>query len=153
MDSFFPNLSGTYALILHASSATSIRAGALGQLAVEPGWYLYVGSAFGPGGLRGRMMHHLNNRPARWHIDALKTVAPIQDMWYCTVPVLLEHIWAQACLANPNLHLPWKGFGASDCRCSAHLFYSVDRPTLAEFEEHLKEPLGSVSALDFYFTR
>ena len=64
---------GTYALLLRARSGGRIQIGRCGSLAVRPGWYVYVGSAFGPGGLRARLRHHcrLAERP-HWHIDYLR---------------------------------------------------------------------------------
>ena len=49
---------GSYALILQADRRRTVRIGRLGQLAVEPGCYVYVGSALGPGGVRARVGHH-----------------------------------------------------------------------------------------------
>ena len=45
---------GTYALMLQADRRQTVQVGRLGQLAVEPGCYVYVGSALGPGGVRAR---------------------------------------------------------------------------------------------------
>jgi hypothetical protein len=39
---------GTYALILVSSSDRLIQIGKLGQLLLQPGYYVYAGSAFGP---------------------------------------------------------------------------------------------------------
>ena len=50
---------GTYALILRASTAQTIQIGRLGDLVMQPGYYIYVGSAFGPGGLAARVGRHL----------------------------------------------------------------------------------------------
>src|ERR1017187_2023294 len=45
---------GTYVLVLRCSSNRTIRVGCLGSIRLRPGYYLYVGSGFGPGGLRAR---------------------------------------------------------------------------------------------------
>lgn len=42
---------GTYALVLASSKASSVRIGGLSILRLQPGFYVYVGSALGPGGL------------------------------------------------------------------------------------------------------
>ena len=46
---------GSYAVILRNRKQATIDVGRRIQLAIEPGYYLYVGSAFGPGGLRARV--------------------------------------------------------------------------------------------------
>ncbi|MED5219495.1 MAG: DUF123 domain-containing protein [Candidatus Neomarinimicrobiota bacterium] len=51
-------LPGTYALILFNSSAATLHIGALGTVDFSRGYYVYIGSAFGPGGLKGRLRHH-----------------------------------------------------------------------------------------------
>lgn len=138
MDYQFPSQPGTYALIFQNNALTVIQAGSLGRLVVEPGWYIYVGSAFGPGGLRGRLMHHLNDRPQRWHVDALKSAVPIHSVWFTTDLRRLEHAWAQTWMDLPGITLPWKGFGSSDCHCQAHLFRGFHEPDRRWFENRLQ---------------
>ena len=46
-----PAQPGTYALVMASDLETEIRIGSLGSCRVKPGYYAYVGSAFGPGGL------------------------------------------------------------------------------------------------------
>ena len=50
---------GTYALILQCDSKVSAQIGHWGQIEILPGYYLYAGSAFGPGGMRARASRHL----------------------------------------------------------------------------------------------
>ena len=41
---------------------------------LEPGYYVYIGSGWGPGGLASRICRHLGCRPRRrlhWHIDRI----------------------------------------------------------------------------------
>ena len=45
-------------LVLQSMHEQSILVGRLGTLDVHPGTYVYVGSAFGPGGLRARTNRH-----------------------------------------------------------------------------------------------
>lgn len=49
--------SGTYILILSSPARSTIDVGRLGRMTLAHGYYLYVGSAFGPGGLRARIAH------------------------------------------------------------------------------------------------
>ena len=115
---------GTYALILQAARAQTIVIGSLGTLVVRPGFYVYTGSAFGPGGLPARVGRHLRQTDVRhWHIDYLKPAAAIQEVWFSYHPVSLEHTWAHAFQHAPGAVLPLPGFGSSDCRCLTHLFY------------------------------
>ena len=65
-----PAAPGSYLLILHVAHPAAIVVGRFGKVAVASGWYLYTGSALGPGGLRGRLRHHLQPAPRpHWHID------------------------------------------------------------------------------------
>lgn len=138
--SAFPSLPGTYVLILECIAPQQVQVGALGNLPLQPGWYLYVGSAFGPGGLKGRLAHHLTgNRPQHWHVDALKPVTFTKAVWFTDDSRHLEHNWASACLAMPGIMIPMKGFGSSDCRCPAHLFRATAYPTLSVFYEAVKK--------------
>ena len=52
---------GTYALLLACHSAASLQVGRWGLLHTLPGNYIYVGSAFGPGGLESRLSRHFRS--------------------------------------------------------------------------------------------
>ena len=54
---------GTYALILSCSTDFGIQIGRLGTMRLQPGYYVYLGSALGPGGLRARIAHHQKLSP------------------------------------------------------------------------------------------
>ena len=49
---------GTYALLLRLDKQERITVGKLGTFDFPVGYYLYVGSALGPGGLRARLARH-----------------------------------------------------------------------------------------------
>lgn len=49
---------GTYALLLKLDKQERITVGKLGTFDLPAGYYLYVGSALGPGGLRARLTRH-----------------------------------------------------------------------------------------------
>ncbi len=106
---------------------------------VRPGYYLYMGSAFGPGGLRGRLSHHFAP-PASpyWHIDYLRQAAELLEVWHTDDPVKREHVWARALCKHPQCSIPAPRFGASDCRCPAHLVYMEARPSMAWFIDLLQ---------------
>lgn len=82
--SMLPAGPGTYVLVLRSSTTRTIFIGRLGKLPLRPGSYLYIGSAFGPGGLRARIWHHSHRaeRP-HWHIDYLRRHAQLEAVWYC----------------------------------------------------------------------
>jgi Uri superfamily endonuclease len=124
-------LPGTYALLLRSDTPVVIQVGSLGQLVVEPGFYLYIGSALGPGGLRGRLGHHLKpvTRP-HWHVDYLRQVAQVVEIRYVISGERLECAWARQLAALAEVSIPLKKFGASDCDCPAHLFYSARKNEL-----------------------
>jgi Uri superfamily endonuclease len=46
---------GTYVIVLASRTAGRVRVGKLGTFQLRPGFYVYVGSAHGPGGLRARL--------------------------------------------------------------------------------------------------
>jgi len=117
-----PAAPGTYALLIRVDAPLAICAGRLGAVALAAGWYVYTGSARGPGGLRARVARHLRpEKPRHWHIDALTCAAPVAAVWAVASPERLECPWATALRALPGAHLPAAGFGASDCACPAHL--------------------------------
>jgi len=120
---------GTYALILRSPTEGVIRIGRLGNMQIKPGWYVYVGSAFGPGGVRARLAHHIRpvQRP-HWHIDYLKTLAVVEEVWFVYGQTSQEHAWSECFAGMRGASLPMAGFGSSDCHCESHLFYFKKRP-------------------------
>ena len=138
---------GTYVLLLQCEQATELAVGRLGFLDTAVGYYLYVGSAYGPGGIRARVKHHRKIAPRpHWHIDYLRTGARLVDAW-CAVGVRQEHDWALALMQCEDTRIPLPGFGSSDCDCSTHLFYMKHRPDRAELEILLKTGLYPVDSL------
>jgi Uri superfamily endonuclease len=126
-----PALPGSYILVLHTAHHGEITVGRLGRVSVTPGWYLYTGSALGPGGLRGRVRHHVQAvaRP-HWHIDYLRQVCTVTEVWYTVAARRWEHDWATILMQSATA-IP--GFGASDCHCAAHGFHQPHRPELPDF--------------------
>ncbi len=111
---------GAYVLLIRLDESQPVRfAGRRGRL--DAGWFAYVGSALGPGGVGARVARHLAlTKKPHWHVDALTLVA--------------SHVQALAqrdgdecdlagglCARGAFGHvLP--GFGSSDCRsCQSHL--------------------------------
>jgi len=130
---------GTYALVLSSRKATPVRIGKLGTLQIQPGFYAYIGSAHGPGGLRARLGHHLTQSSRQhWHIDYLRAHADPEEVWYCHDPRPWEHTWAKCIGTLPGASIPLAGFGASDCRCDSHLYFFERRPSRAAFAGSLR---------------
>ncbi|MFQ5675894.1 MAG: DUF123 domain-containing protein, partial [bacterium] len=131
-------MTGTYVLILRALSEQSIRIGKLGVFSFPKGFYAYVGSAFGPGGLVARLRHHLQSTSSpHWHIDYLRRRADIDEVWVTTKPAKLEHEWAKGFCEMRGVTVAVSGFGASDCGCHAHLFKFENRPSFEHFRDQV----------------
>lgn len=125
---------GTYVLVLRLPAERSLQIGALGVYRMLAGYYAYVGSALGPGGIAGRLRHHLRPtlRP-HWHIDYLRGVAQIELVWLGPGTLRREHDWAALLGCLPGATTPVPRFGASDCRCPTHLFHFPELPCLQAF--------------------
>jgi Uri superfamily endonuclease len=91
-----PEAKGTYVLIAHAAQMKRLEIGRLGTFAIVPGYYVYVGSAFGAGGLRARVGHHLESTAnPHWHIDYLLLCITPTEVWHTTDDRRLEHLWVE----------------------------------------------------------
>ena len=125
---------GTYLLVLACERVAQISIGRLGVMATRPGYYLYVGSAFGPGGVRARIGHHARRAVhPHWHLDYLRTEADVVDAW-CVFDAHREHEWARVLMKNKDSALALNGFGSSDCDCPTHLFYLPRKPGIEKLE-------------------
>lgn len=136
---------GTYILVLKLPGRTACRVGALGDQRFKPGMYLYVGSAFGPGGLRARLSRHLEmDKTLHWHIDYLRQQADIQEIWFNLDPGRLEHQAARVLAEREAFSEPVPGFGAADCSCRTHLFFAADQADLRALRKLLSDGTGSL---------
>jgi Uri superfamily endonuclease len=112
-----PATPGAYVLWLRLAEPVVAKAGPRAAV-LEPGDYLYCGSAHGPGGLRARLSRHMRReKKPHWHIDQLTVRAEILGAFVSRS--------ASECALNEALAalpVPLPGFGAADCpRCVAHL--------------------------------
>jgi Uri superfamily endonuclease len=135
---------GTYILILRLGAPVMLTVGRLGTFDLEGGWYAYVGSAMGTGGLRGRLKHHLSpvTKP-HWHIDYLRQHAGVHEVWYRADATACEHQWASVLGTLPGACVPVARFGASDCDCPTHLLGFTRRPDFAAWQDR-GHPDGAV---------
>jgi Uri superfamily endonuclease len=144
-----PEAKGTYVLVTHAAQMKRLEIGRLGAFTIVPGYYVYVGSALGAGGLRARVGHHLESTAnPHWHIDyLLRWVTPI-EVWHTTDDRRLEHRWAELLENASQFRVPIPRFGSSDYHRtrSSHLFYSKRRPAFRWFEQQLAEQFEGVRA-------
>ena len=131
-------MKGTYALVLRLERQAEIAIGKLGTFTFPAGYYLYVGSALGPGGLEARLAHHRRrDKKLRWHIDYLLEHAQLVEVWSAASTDKLECLWAQAARELAGGEIPVPGFGSSDCRCPSHLIRLASTPSYEEFTARL----------------
>jgi Uri superfamily endonuclease len=144
---------GTYALLLKLDKQERITIGKLGTFDFPAGYYLYVGSALGPGGLRARLARHQHgsesslqsssgqtDKKLHWHIDYLLQRAQLIEVWNIASKERLECKWGEAARRLSGAQVPVRGFGSSDCRCPTHLIHFSVRPNREQFEQALQKP-------------
>jgi len=139
---------GTYALLLRAEAEKTIEVGALGTMAVRTEQYVYVGSAFGPGGVQARVRRHARGDGAlHWHVDYLRAATTLVRVWWTHDETRRECDWAAALRDRSDTSAPLSGFGASDCGCPAHLVRTDARPAVlsAALAAEADAPLHSVA--------
>ncbi len=129
---------GSYVLVMEAGRNFAFKMRKAGRLTGLSGYYLYVGSAFGPGGVRARIAHHrkIAKRP-HWHVDYLRKQLPIREVWYTHDTEKREHEWARLLSAYKGASFPFEGFGATDCACVSHLVYLRYKPSFRNFERRV----------------
>ena len=124
---------GTYALVLHLHAPQTLTVGALGAWAFPAGDYVYVGSAWGPGGVAARLGRHLRGADkVRWHIDYVRRVMQPIYAWVA-YQKHLECAWAAHLLALPQSQVIVPRFGASDCHCVTHFLYITGQTQAIHF--------------------
>lgn len=141
---------GTYALLLHLDVPQTVVVGALGALDFPSGWFLYLGSARGPGGLAARLGRHRRRTDKRfhWHIDYIRAVTRLVAVWTSACESRQECDWAIAAATLPGASSIARGLGASDCHCTSHLLHLSRRPELREFESLIHTELDQEYVID-----
>ena len=137
-----PTAPGAYILFVKLGQRLILRGTSLRSAGLVPGHYAYCGSAYGPGGLGGRLRRHLRRDKAlRWHVDHLTAAGRISAL--ALAPGGRECALVDGLVGRPGVTVPLAGFGSSDCaHCPAHLLRieaSIDPRDLAE-------PLGLIWA-------
>ena len=115
-----PSAAGAYMLLIHMARDVVFRRAGIEHI-FAPGWYVYAGSAHGPGGIRARLRRHFRQDKAiHWHIDDLTVAADAIEA--IVIEGGRECAIVSALTASTAFLPAVGGFGSSDCRvCSAHL--------------------------------
>lgn len=119
---------GIYCLVFKTPGCT-IRVGALGALLFQAGWYIYVGSALGSGGLQ-RLGRHISlarllDKQPTWHVDYLLT-SPEFSLVYAVCAITTDRMECR--IAGELNRDSIQKFGCSDCSCLSHLLYRKTDP-------------------------
>ncbi|MCK4896304.1 MAG: GIY-YIG nuclease family protein [Candidatus Heimdallarchaeota archaeon] len=121
---FTYGLKGTYLLFIKIIESVEIRIRGK-TFFLNGGYYIYIGSAFGAGGLSSRLHRHLRKiKKKHWHIDQITTSkfseiigigVLLKQRVECVLSKIIEDI---------EKTVPITGFGNSDCekKCTSHLF-------------------------------
>lgn len=112
---------GAYLLALRLRAAIDVGLSQAAPGRLAPGWYIYVGSAWGSGGLRARVTRHFQrSKKMHWHIDRLTV--------YSAEMAALVAVGGRECalvgrlLDSQRFAVALAGFGSTDCRqCESHL--------------------------------
>jgi len=135
---------GIYCLIFRTSGCP-VRIGALGVLSFRAGWYIYVGSALGSGGLKRLGRHislaQLHDKQPKWHVDYLITSSCF-SLVYAVYAVTGDRLECRLARELNGSSIP--KFGCSDCSCSSHLLFRQHDPKeeiLAAFRELQLDPV------------
>ncbi len=119
---------GAYILYLDVLRPLTLKAGPFKDTAVQPGRYVYIGSALG--GIEGRIGRHrrlAEQKTGRlhWHIDYLLIHPQTRLTAYTELAGARECDISRQIALRRGVSAPVPNFGASDCRfgCKAHLYY------------------------------
>ncbi len=116
-----PTGKGAYLLVLAIEDPFELAIKTLADTRINPGLYIYCGSARGPGGIKARLKRHFSrDKRKHWHIDHLSLQAARLEA--LAVFDGDECVLTSSLLSSPHISIPVKGFGASDCTsCQSHL--------------------------------
>lgn len=118
---------GTYILVLELEGEVEIAIGRRGSFVFPAGCYVYAGSALN--GLSGRIARHLRRKKKlRWHIDYLTVLARPVAVHVYRGRERRECEAASYYAGRQGARIPVPRFGASDCRCGAHLAWLPEVP-------------------------
>ncbi len=124
-------------IVLENREKCNIRVGALGIIEFDRGFYAYIGSMFGPGGLESRIRRYFLGGRKHWHVDYILDYMRIIEVF-----VLPEKHY-ESFLANTTIRgLKFKfikGFGCSDRKQDvSHLLYFREEYELERFRKFIR---------------
>ncbi len=117
-------MKGTYLLFIKLSKLVEIRIRGKTYLLNE-GYYIYIGSAFGAGGLSSRLHRHLRKiKKKHWHIDQITVSKYSEIIGIGVLPKQRVECELSKTIGNIEKTVPITGFGNSDCKkkCISHFF-------------------------------
>jgi Uri superfamily endonuclease len=121
-----PKVKGYYILIIEVSKRTTISVRSGRKFMLQPGFYFYIGSAHGPGGLRSRLLRHLREEKRRfWHIDYLisNNSSCIRGFYILLANTKTPDYESIISTKLIRIFKPIRGFGCSDKRKDiSHLY-------------------------------
>ncbi|KSW12606.1 hypothetical protein CF15_07805 [Pyrodictium occultum] len=113
-----PGWKGVYIVVFALREGYRGRVGSRAAVSLEPGVYAYLGSAWGPGGVRARLCRHLYGRRARlhWHMDYLAAAPGYRPLGAVAVraPRGSEPLLAAAAYASRCFEPLEPGLGGTD---------------------------------------
>lgn len=115
-----PSDLGAYLLLIRLNRRLRLDLPRLNAEFLDPGCYVYAGSAYGPGGLKARIARHQRrSKRQHWHVDRITSrVRPIA----IAVPNGRECEFVSRLIDGTQFETAIAGFGSSDCsRCRGHL--------------------------------
>ncbi len=116
---------GIYLLVMKLEKPLAVPVKTIGNPVLDPGWYLYVGSA--RKNLQQRTARHLRKKKKpHWHIDHLTRECTFLQAFPIRTFADLECSLADDIQSAAHSIIP--RFGSSDCRCDAHLFFFQENP-------------------------
>ena len=119
---FTYGLQGTYLIFLSVKKEIEFERRGTTSI-INRGFYIYVGSAFGAGGLSSRLHRHIRKRKGKhWHIDQITMHEDCNILGIAiSINKRTECSMLQS-LKNIDEFSPVLGFGNSDCKnnCQSH---------------------------------
>ena len=131
------NMQGSYVLILKLKKNSEIKVGALGKIKFKKGFYCYIGSALGKGGIEKRIGRYerLNEKKKgriKWHIDYLLINPNVSIYSILLFPSKRKIECRISKIFEKKADQSVRKFGSSDCRCNSHLHYFSSEKNLIE---------------------
>jgi Uri superfamily endonuclease len=119
--SYFPC---SYLLLVRFDKDVWVKVGALGEVFLPEGWYVYAGRA--KRGIYQRIRRHLGREKKRfWHVDYLLEGGKVQGVAVFKGDVECKLVRTLCEIGVCSVFHP--GLGSSDCRCRAHFLRAKEK--------------------------